>query len=84
MPFESRKHNVTEILNEILIGFLGVVAMTLVGTAITVEDKNTQGNFLCWLLYVKLAFNSLLIVVVTFFSVKECLKKIFRKRRQTQ
>ena len=66
-----------------MIGFLGVVSMTLVGTAVTVEDKNAQGSFLCWVLYVKLAFNSVLILVVTFFSIKDCLKKLFRKRRQT-
>ena len=56
--------------------------MTLVGTAITVEDKRVQGNFLCGLLYFKLGFNAILIIVVTFFSVKDCCKKIFHKRRQ--
>ena len=64
-----------------MIAILGAVSMCLIGLNITVEDKEVQGWFLSVMIYVKLIFNLLLIVAVTYNSIKLCLRRIYAKRK---
>ena len=77
VPFESNLDNFIEIVNEFLIFSIGVVSMCLIGRGIKQEDITDQCWVLLIFLYIKLAFNGLVIISLTLAPVFRFIRRKF-------
>ena len=80
LPFESPGQNLIEIFNEMMIYIIAVFAMCLVGLAVTVDDNIEQSRLLTYLVLFKVLINILIIVRVTYKSLKLTFKRWYNKR----
>ena len=83
-PFQESKTNTMEIFNEIMIFTLGATSMTLIGRATTIADRETQGQFLIYLLLFKIGVNIAVILHSTlkdlYYKLKRCWAKCTAKK----
>lgn len=81
LPFDNFQTNFVEIFNEWMIFSIGATCMTLIGRATSVADKETQGDFMTNLLFVKIGFNLVIIIYSTVKALVPICKEKYAKLR---
>ena len=81
LPFNTFSQNTIEICNEVIISILGIGAMCLIGLATSVEDRHTQGWYLCIMIYTKLIFNSVIILYTLVRFIFRSQRRAYQRRK---